>query len=488
MFSRRGRIRVLAALILVEMGCLVVGLCIYHGMVVAYVRRAAEAEACERFAADAGPALAGLVVPGADRAQDPPEAAATDRSLARLGESRPADPGEGWVVTDGDWRVVADGGARGEDPSAGPELGERLAWIVAPDASTAEVGLARGTLAVGGRRHVALARALPNRDGYLVAHCPVDSIAPAADAIADRLPPVGLVVWVWTSTLMGFATYLFLMGLFDRLGRTHARTEAESLRRIQSLIRTRDALIFGLASVAESRDEVTGRHVERVSFYASRLAAAASHHPKFRQAITPEFIRHITVSAVLHDLGKVGIPDAILFKPDRLTDAERRRMQEHARLGGRYLAQIDQRLGKSAVIRMAREIALWHHERWDGQGYPDGLAGEQIPLAARIVSIADVYEALTSLRDYKPPFSHERCVEMIRREAGKQFDPDLVDAFLQVEGTFRQIAHQWGEHMFQDVPAAPADADSGGPRHCVGLVSAMKVLDEDWSVPAPKAP
>jgi len=297
-----------------------------------------------------------------------------------------------------------------------------------------------------------------------------------------------LIGCVWTSTLLAITVYLVISKVDDRLREQRGRFEAESLRRIGSLVRTRDAIIFGLASLAESRDEVTGRHVERVSFYASRLAAAATQHPKFRDAVTPQFIQLISVAAVLHDVGKVGIEDAILFKPGRLTDAERARMQFHSTLGGKYLADIERRLGHSDVIHMAREIALSHHERWDGKGYPDGRVGDETPLAARVVAIADVYEALTSLRDYKPPYSHQRSVDIIRGEAGKQFDPDLVEVFLQIEGLYRRFVFKFGDDEFRDLDSAAKGPETGRadpPEECAGLVAAMKILDENWTVPVP---
>jgi len=289
--------------------------------------------------------------------------------------------------------------------------------------------------------------------------------------------------WVWTSVLLVIVVDLIFTKLCDKLSTEQSQAQAETLRNIQTLVRTRDAVIFGLANLAESRDEMTGRHVERVSFYSGRLAIAAGVEPKFRDVVTPEFVRVIAVSSVLHDIGKVGIEDRILFKPGALSEAERLRMHQHTTLGAKYLADIEQRLGSSQMIRMARDIALWHHEHWDGTGYPHGLAGEAIPLPARIVGIADVYEALMSLRVYKPPYCHERCVEIIRGEAGKQFDPDLVAAFLRVQSSFRRFADQYGEDSFRSYDRQVQPSTNEDVR-CMGLAPAMKAIDEEWTVPA----
>jgi HD-GYP domain-containing protein (c-di-GMP phosphodiesterase class II) len=150
----------------------------------------------------------------------------------------------------------------------------------------------------------------------------------------------------------------------------------------------------------------------------------------------------IGISAALHDIGKVGVQDLILRKPGKLTTQERREMQEHPVIGGNCISEIERRLGNSNFLKMAREIASCHHERWDGSGYPLGLSGEEIPLAARIVAIADVYDALSSQRAYKDALPHKECVEMVSAEAGRQFDPKLVDVFLRVETEFRDIARR----------------------------------------------
>ena len=177
----------------------------------------------------------------------------------------------------------------------------------------------------------------------------------------------------------------------------------------------------------------------------------------------------IGVNAALHDIGKVGIEDAILLKPGKLTADERRRMQEHTTIGERCLAEIERRLGACNFLQMARDIVLCHQERWDGSGYPNGLMKTRIPLAARIVAIADVYDALASRRVYKPALPHEECVAIIRAEAGKQFDPEMVETFLKVEKTFREINRRYGERLRPTIRFRARAPPPGAKRETAGL-------------------
>jgi len=214
----------------------------------------------------------------------------------------------------------------------------------------------------------------------------------------------------------------------------------------RELGRTRNAVIFGLAKLAESRDPDTGLHLERITQFAKRLTIALRRSSIHRERITSEFIRLIEFSAALHDIGKVGVEDSILLKPGQLSERERTRMQIHPIVGGNCIAEIEKRLGTSNFLEMAREITMYHHERWDGTGYPSGLAGNDIPLPARIVAVADVYDALSTRRAYKEAMPHERCVEIIREGRGSQFDPTIVDIFLEIEREFRQIAAAYTDH------------------------------------------
>lgn len=204
-------------------------------------------------------------------------------------------------------------------------------------------------------------------------------------------------------------------------------------------LESRDMIIFAMAKLAESRDTDTGAHLERVRSYSAILASGLAEEEKFRDRITPAFISRIHQSSPLHDIGKVGIPDYVLLKPGRLTEAEFEIMKTHAAIGAETLNSVLTNHAAGGFLEMARDIAGCHHERFDGTGYPAGLKAEEIPLAARIFSLADVYDALVSKRVYKAAFSHEVAADIILQGKGTQFDPDVVDAFVRLQPELKKI-------------------------------------------------
>ena len=210
----------------------------------------------------------------------------------------------------------------------------------------------------------------------------------------------------------------------------------ESYRKLQN---ARMATILGLAKLAEYRDEGTGTHLERIREYAKLLAEELAKNHKYAQHITPEYVDDIYQSSILHDIGKVGIPDAILLKPDKLTDDEFDVIKRHTTLGGDALRAIEAKIEGKSFLALGKEIAYNHHEKWDGSGYPMGKSGERIPLSARIIALADVYDALTTRRFYKEAFSHDRSRQMIVDLKGTHFDPEVVDVFLALEDEFNRI-------------------------------------------------
>lgn len=253
-----------------------------------------------------------------------------------------------------------------------------------------------------------------------------------------------LVMLGTTLTVMLCAQCLLLAGALRRFReatrRMQAKTETAAACVRDDLLRTQQAVVFGLAHLSESRDPHTGQHLKRIKLFTQELAAALHELPQYQSVVTPEWVRLIEVSAMLHDIGKVGIADSILLKPGELTPGERREMELHPLISSDCLERIGQSLGASNFLQMAHEIALYHHERWDGFGYPFGLRGEAIPLSARVVAIADVYDALSSPRVYKPAYPHDKCVEMIRGGSGTQFDPELVEVFLRIEIRIAEIS------------------------------------------------
>lgn len=210
----------------------------------------------------------------------------------------------------------------------------------------------------------------------------------------------------------------------------------------EKLQAARAATILGLAQLAEYRDKETGAHLERIREYAKVLAKELAKKDKFKGYISGDYIEDIYNSSILHDIGKVGIPDAILLKPDRLTAEEYQIIKNHTILGGRALESIEARIKGQSFLTIGKEIAYYHHERWDGKGYPKGLRKEGIPLSARIISLADVYDALVSERVYKSAIPHDEVIEQIAAGRGTQFDPDVVDAFSARVDSFKKIHEQ----------------------------------------------
>jgi putative two-component system response regulator len=224
---------------------------------------------------------------------------------------------------------------------------------------------------------------------------------------------------------------------------------AELVRRKQQLIAAQDATISAFCSLAEARDYETGNHIRRTQHYVRAIAEQVRDRDPYRSELSDETIDLLFKSAPLHDVGKVAIPDAVLLKPGKLDREEWEVMKQHTVLGRDAIlqAEADLVVVGDSFLRHAREIATSHHERWDGTGYPDGLAGTAIPLSARIMAIADVYDALISRRVYKPAYPHEDAVHMIMRERGTHFDPALADAFFEIRGKFLEIAER-----FTDAP------------------------------------
>lgn len=216
--------------------------------------------------------------------------------------------------------------------------------------------------------------------------------------------------------------------------------------RTRKLAKMQDAIIMAMASLAETRDNETGNHIRRTQNYVAALARKLKNHPRFSNELSDENIELLYKSAPLHDIGKVGIPDNILLKPDKLTSEEFEVMKLHTTYGRETIISVETYLGESnEFLRFAREITYSHQEKWDGSGYPENLAGDAIPLSARLMAVADVYDALISRRIYKPAFSHEEAISIMRKGNGSHFDPDILEAFLQITDEFHQIANQFKE-------------------------------------------
>ncbi len=224
--------------------------------------------------------------------------------------------------------------------------------------------------------------------------------------------------------------------------------ELRMLRNTRALAAAQNCAILGLVSVAETRDPETGMHIVRTQRYAGELAKHMANKPQFKKVLTPEYIDVIYRSAPLHDIGKVGVPDAVLLKEAKLNEEEFEVMKRHAVQGADVLKKARNTSGIDAgnsFLRCAEEIAGAHHEKWDGTGYPSGTKGENIPISARLMALADVYDALRCNRHYKPPFSHKEARSIIMEGSGTHFDPAVVEAFLELEKKFVSINDEYGD-------------------------------------------
>ncbi|NLD94565.1 MAG: response regulator [Fibrobacter sp.] len=207
---------------------------------------------------------------------------------------------------------------------------------------------------------------------------------------------------------------------------------------------SRDIVIFSMACLAEARDSDTGNHLERIRYYSKILAEDLAREEKLEQ-LTPIFIDNIFLTSPLHDIGKIGIPDFVLLKPGQLDDKEYKIMQKHTSIGYEALNTAIHKYPNAEYLIMSAEIAFYHHEKYDGSGYPNHLKGEDIPLSARIVALADVYDALVSRRVYKSAMPHDTAKSIIISERGRHFDPRIVDAFLRCEEQFIEILEKYCE-------------------------------------------
>ena len=251
-------------------------------------------------------------------------------------------------------------------------------------------------------------------------------------------------------------TQLALKASSDFLRDKSEYLEAEVVRRSREILAIQDVTIHALASLAETRDSETGHHIRRTQHFVKALAHRLREHPRFATFLTERNIDLLFRSAPLHDIGKVGIPDSILLKPGRLTVEEFEVMKTHTTLGYQAIDRAERLLGTEVgFLSLAKEIALSHQEKWDGSGYPQGLAGDDIPVAARLMTLADVYDALASRRVYRDRMPHDVVVREIIAGSGSHFDPDVVTAFLDIQDEFAAIARR-----FSDGDADAADGES----------------------------
>ena len=301
---------------------------------------------------------------------------------------------------------------------------------------------------------------MPGMDGYEVCRrlkanlhtrdIPVIFLTARADMEDERLGlALGAVDYITKPIsppilLARVATHLALKASADFLRDKSAYLEREVALRTLEVQAIQDVTIMAMTSLAETRDNETGNHIRRTQLYVKALAEHLRDHPRFAHVLTDRMVDLLYKSAPLHDIGKIGIPDAILLKPGKLTVEEFEIMKTHTTLGRNAIEEAERRLGmRVAFLSVSKEIAYSHQEKWDGSGYPEGLKGDAIPVSARLMAVADVYDALISKRVYKPAFPHEQACATIVKGRGTHFDPDMVDAFVAIAQDFLRISQHY---------------------------------------------
>lgn len=243
-------------------------------------------------------------------------------------------------------------------------------------------------------------------------------------------------------------THLQIKNAKDFLKDKNEYLEQEVVRRTKEVSNIQDIAMVAMGSLAETRDNETGNHIRRTQHYIQLLATHLKDHKHFKDFITKETILMLYKSAPLHDIGKIGIPDYILMKPSELTPQEFDIMKTHTTIGRDAIFAAENVIGlNSSFLRLGMDIAYGHHEKWNGTGYPEGLSGDDIPIPARLMAVADVYDVLISRRIYKLPYPHEESVDIIKEASGTHFDPDIVTAFLELSDQFRQIAEKYSDSI-----------------------------------------
>jgi len=298
---------------------------------------------------------------------------------------------------------------------------------------------------------------MPEMDGYEVCRqlkasaatrdIPIIFLTARADSDDERLGlELGAVDYITkpmspSIVLARVQTHLALKATADFLRDKSAYLEREVALRTLEVQALQDVTMMAMASLAETRDDETGNHIRRTQRYVKALAERLRAHPRFEAVLNTQMIELIYKSAPLHDIGKIGIPDHILLKPGKLTDNEFEVMKEHTLLGRKAIEGAERRLGmRVRFLNVAKDMACCHHERWDGTGYPLCLAGDAIPVPGRLMALADVYDAIISRRIYKSASTHDQACSAIVKGRGTQFDPDVVDAFIDIAEEFRDIA------------------------------------------------
>ncbi|MEM9345464.1 MAG: HD domain-containing phosphohydrolase [Planctomycetota bacterium] len=324
------------------------------------------------------------------------------------------------------------------------DLGSHLPKIDQIAGSDGQTRIGQSYFLADGVHYIAT-REIAGTGGHrLLVHQPAAGLVTLSDAITTPLMLTFLIVGSSVMLLTAGGSYLIARRYEHTLEEVNEGLEGEVVERTTKHTAARNALIFGLAKLADSRDPETGGHLERLCAFSALLAEQLQKTGKHPE-ITDEWVRELRLAAALHDIGKVGVADSALLKAGKLNEEERAEIERHPQIAADTLLEIYQRMGDDTLIASSVQVALYHHEKWDGSGYPFKLKGDGIPLSARIVAVADVYDALTSKRVYKDAMPHEKACEIINEGSGHHFDPAVVEAFHQVSDWFEKLKKQMNE-------------------------------------------
>lgn len=351
-------------------------------------------------------------------------------------------PAGGFVcLLDKDDKIICHPRLRQEPMLCGVNL--RDMQVVDPNEQATTIGAAPPERIVAGRAqfmdqgtHFLASKYIPSMEAKIVVQQPVAGLLAFGEAVASGSMLRSAVLGATALALTGAISFVLIRRHNRALEEINRGLEIQVDKRVRESMTARHSLIIGLAKLAESRDTDTGEHLERIALYSEVLARELM---LGEPEISDTWIDDLMLAATLHDIGKVGVPDAVLQKPGKLSPDERRIIETHPGIGADTLSAVNTRMQNDRLIELAIAVARWHHEKWDGTGYPDRLAGKNIPLAARIVALADVYDALTSPRVYKPALPHEQARTIIREGRSTHFDPAVVDAFDRVHEQFDRI-------------------------------------------------
>ena len=314
--------------------------------------------------------------------------------------------------------------------------GENRRKIADAKGNNVIVGLMDSPL--GGKHYLATIHD-PQTNARLLVHQPVSGLEAASSHVTASMLTSMVGMTVVLIALTASLAMLLTRAHDHTMKRWNNDLEATIEKRTEQLVRSHRTVLFGIAKLAEHRDNDTGKHVERMCAYSKILA---EEYALQFGGISPQWIEDVEIAAAMHDIGKVAIPDSILLKPGKLTKDEFEQMKSHAEIGEQALLAVREKADDTALLDLGIEIAGGHHERWNGQGYPKGIAGEQIPLSARIVALADVFDALMSKRVYKAAMPFEEVCDIIRSESGKHFDPQVVECFEKMAPTLKTVHEQ----------------------------------------------